>query len=66
MIDFLKCKVIVIGDSNGGKNSLIKKNNNIKFDKNLMENPTIQIRLVKKRNEIENIKINFEILDTIG
>ena len=27
-----------------------------KFDKNLMENPTIQIRLVKKRNEIENIK----------
>ena len=36
-----------------------------KFDKNLMENPTIQIRLVKKRNEIENIKINFE-MDTIG
>jgi len=31
-----------------------------------MENPTILIRLVKKRNEIENIKINFEILDTIG
>jgi hypothetical protein len=31
-----------------------------------MENPTIQTRLVKKRNEIENIKINFEILDTIG
>ena len=30
-----------------------------------MENPTIQIRLVKKRNEIENIKINFE-MDTIG
>ena len=63
MSKVIKCKVIVIGDSNVGKTSII---NTIINEKTVSQKTTIEISSVTKEMKIENQKFKFEIWDTIG
>lgn len=63
MSKVIKCKVIVIGDSNVGKTSII---NTIINEKTVSQKTTIEISSVTKEMKIENEKFKFEIWDTIG
>ena len=63
MSKVIKCKVIVIGDSNVGKTSII---NTIINEKTVSQKTTIEISSVTKEMKIANQKFKFEIWDTIG
>ena len=63
MYDYLKCKVILVGDSGVGKTSIISRliNKVEKYPK-----PTLSLQYVTKEEIIDNEKVIFEIWDTAG
>lgn len=60
----LTFKIILLGDSNVGKTSILKRYSDNTFSE--QQAPTIGLAFYKKVVERKNIKITLEIWDTAG
>lgn len=64
-------KVVIIGDSNVGKTTLLKKYIGEQrlgedFGKSVINNHTLRQPIVKKKVERNSVKVSLEIHDTMG